>query len=43
MYSLSEEVIYYLINKKEVPEDILNKLCNIILDYKNIHDELEIY
>ena len=37
MYSLSEEVINCLINKTEVPEEILNKLFDIVLDYKN-HD-----
>ncbi|CAD8087866.1 unnamed protein product [Paramecium sonneborni] len=42
MYSLSEEVINCLINKTEVPNEILNKLCDIVLDYKN-YDQLEIY
>ncbi|CAD8176793.1 unnamed protein product [Paramecium octaurelia] len=43
MYSLTEEVVFYLISKTEVPEEILNKLCRIVLDYKNPHNELEIY
>ncbi|CAD8065005.1 unnamed protein product [Paramecium primaurelia] len=43
MYSLSEEVLNCLINKIEVPEDILNKMSDIVLDYKNQHDDLEIY
>ncbi|CAD8075657.1 unnamed protein product [Paramecium sonneborni] len=42
IYSLSEEVINCLINKTEVPDEILNKLCDIVLNYKN-YDELEIY
>ncbi|CAK74855.1 unnamed protein product (macronuclear) [Paramecium tetraurelia] len=43
LYSLSEEVLNCFITKTEVPEDVLNKLCDVVLDYKNPHDDLEIY